>query len=300
MLLGRLARDPEAQVDIAEGSMVFADVSGFTRLSERLARKGKEGAEHLVDAINACFSALLGHPYVLGGSLLKFGGDAMLLWFSGEDHAPRACASAVAMRRELRDVGRIRAGSTDIVLRMSVGVHSGSYAMFLVGGSHRELLVGGPATSTVVELEGAASAGQILISEATARLVPRACAGASTGPGLLLARAPACTYAAPVEPSQPAEHLIADCLPGTVRAYLLSRHAAPEHRTAVIAFLQFRGLDHLLATERTDLSRRATRRARSHRPGGVRALRRDVSRLRHRRGRGQDPPQRRRAACGRR
>ncbi len=39
--------------------MVFADVSGFTRLSERLARKGKEGAEYLVDAINACFSALL-------------------------------------------------------------------------------------------------------------------------------------------------------------------------------------------------------------------------------------------------
>ena len=40
-------------------TMVFADVSGFTRLSERLARKGKEGAEHLVDVINTCFSALL-------------------------------------------------------------------------------------------------------------------------------------------------------------------------------------------------------------------------------------------------
>ena len=46
-----------------EGTMVFADVSGFTRLSERLARKGKEGAEHLVDAINACFSALLADAY---------------------------------------------------------------------------------------------------------------------------------------------------------------------------------------------------------------------------------------------
>ena len=48
-------------------------MSGFTLLSERLARKGKEGAEYLVDAINICFSALLEDAYVRGGSLLKFG-----------------------------------------------------------------------------------------------------------------------------------------------------------------------------------------------------------------------------------
>ena len=99
MLLGRLARPDGDLVETLEGTMVFADVSGFTRLSERLARKGKEGAEHLVDAINACFSALLADAYERGGSLLKFGGDAMLLWFAEEGHAVRACASASAMRR---------------------------------------------------------------------------------------------------------------------------------------------------------------------------------------------------------
>src|SRR6516165_899 len=126
MLLGRLARPEDDLVEMLEGTMVFADVSGFTRLSERLARKGKEGAEYLVDAINACFSALLADAYTRGGSLLKFGGDAMLLWFAGDEHVPRACASAAAMRRTLRDVGRIRAGGSDVVLRMSVGVHTGS------------------------------------------------------------------------------------------------------------------------------------------------------------------------------
>ena len=56
--------DPaEEFAEMLDGTMVFADVSGFTRLSERLARTGKEGAEHLVDAINACFSALLGNAY---------------------------------------------------------------------------------------------------------------------------------------------------------------------------------------------------------------------------------------------
>ncbi|MGA2928131.1 MAG: adenylate/guanylate cyclase domain-containing protein [Solirubrobacteraceae bacterium] len=153
MLLARLADPSDRLVQTLEGTMVFADVSGFTRLSERLARKGKEGAEQLVDAINAGFSALLADASAAGGSLLKFGGDALLLWFDGEEHALRACAAAIAMRRTLRDVGRIGAGSSDVVLRMSVGVHSGFYAMFLVGDSHRELVIGGAATSTVVAME---------------------------------------------------------------------------------------------------------------------------------------------------
>ncbi len=83
MLLGRLASPTPELVQTLEGTMVFADVSGFTRLSERLARSGKEGAERLVDTINACFSALLADASAGGGSLLKFGGDALLLWFDG-------------------------------------------------------------------------------------------------------------------------------------------------------------------------------------------------------------------------
>ncbi len=63
---------------------------------------------------------------------MKFGGDGMLLLFydqeTDQEHAARACRAAAAMRRILRDVGRIRAGDTNVVLRMSVGVHSGPNA----------------------------------------------------------------------------------------------------------------------------------------------------------------------------
>ena len=248
MLLGRLAKPADELVETLDGTMVFADVSGFTRLSERLARKGKEGAEYLVDAINVCFSALLEDAYVRGGSLLKFGGDAMLLWFAGDEHAVRACASASAMRRTLRDVGRIRAGASDVVLRMSVGVHSGSYAMFLVGGSHRELLIGGDGTTTVVEMESLASAGQILVSPQVAALLPGSCLGAEIGSGRLLARSPTDSdWTAPEEPVAPSDEAIAACLPEIVRPHLLEGHAVPEHRTASIAFLQFTGLDRIVA-----------------------------------------------------
>jgi class 3 adenylate cyclase len=59
-LLARLVRPIEVLTETVECTMVFADVSGFPRLSELLARRGKEGAEQLVDIINNCFSALLG------------------------------------------------------------------------------------------------------------------------------------------------------------------------------------------------------------------------------------------------
>jgi class 3 adenylate cyclase/tetratricopeptide (TPR) repeat protein len=257
MLLGRLVDPADDLVQTLEGTMVFADVSGFTRLSERLARKGKEGAEYLVDAINTCFSALLSDAYLRGGSLLKFGGDAMLLWFAGDEHVERACASASAMRRTLREVGRIRAGASDVVLRMSVGVHAGSYPMFLVGGSHRELLIGGRGTSTVTEMESLASAGQILLSPDVATQLPRACVGAEIGSGRLLARSPGHSdWTAPEHAVTPSDEAIAACLPEIVRSHVLGGHAVPEHRTASVAFLQFTGLDQLMAEDGVDATAR--------------------------------------------
>ncbi|HET7046678.1 MAG TPA: adenylate/guanylate cyclase domain-containing protein, partial [Solirubrobacteraceae bacterium] len=258
MLLGRLAAPRTELVETLEGTTVFADVSGFTRLSERLARKGKEGAEHLVDAINHCFSELLADVSARGGSLLKFGGDAMLLWFEGDGHTERGCAAAAAMQQTLREVGRIRAGTSHVVLRMSVGVHSGTYPMFLVGASHRELLVGGPGASAVAEMEALASAGQTLLSPDTAGLLAREYLGAQVDSGTLLARPPiAPPWAAPPDLVEAPDEAIAECLPLIVREHLLGGHAAPEHRTASVAFIQFKGLDELLERDGTAVAARA-------------------------------------------
>ncbi len=253
-VLARLARPIEVLTETVECTMVFADVSGFTRLSERLARQGTEGAEQLVDVINTCFTALLAEAYGRGGSLVKFGGDAMLLLFydqeHNQEHAVRACCAAGAMRRTLREVGRVRAGDTAVALRMSVGVHSGAYAMFVVGGSHRELLIGGRAATMVVALEGAASAGQILVSADTARMLPRACLGVESGPGVVLARSPApCEWVPPAGLPTPTEEVIESFLPVAVRAHLRSGSTAAEHRTAAIAFLHFGGLDDVIARQ---------------------------------------------------
>jgi class 3 adenylate cyclase/tetratricopeptide (TPR) repeat protein len=247
VLLRRLATAPEDLVQTVEGTVVFTDVSGFTRLSERLGRVGKEGSEHLVDTINACFSALLVDAYAHGGSLLKFGGDALLLWFEGSEHASRACASAALMRRTLRRVGRIDTGAGKVVLRMSVGVHSGSFETFLVGESSREYLIAGPSASRVVALEAAASTGQILLSRETAAMLPRSCLGRATGPGVLLGRVPPVRAKVPDEPALlPPDDAVALCLSTAVRAHVSSAPVAPEHRNATVGFVQFGGLDELI------------------------------------------------------
>ncbi len=253
-LLARLARPIDVLAEGVESTMVFADVSGFTRLSERLARRGYEGAEQLVDVINACFSALLAEAYGRGGSLVKFGGDAMVLLFydqeQNQEHALRACCAAAAMRRRIREVGRVRAGESNVQLRMSVGVHSGDYAMFVVGGSHRELVIGGAEATKVVALEAAASAGQVLVSHETARMLPRSSVGAESGPGVLLSRSPtACDWQSAGGLPTPTEEVIERFLPVGVRTYLRTGSTAPEHRTAAIAFLHFGGLDDVIARE---------------------------------------------------
>ena len=73
---------PDDRAREIDATVAFVDISGFTKLSERLAKRGKVGAEELADAINACFTRLLAVAYSHGGVLIKFGGDALLLLFT--------------------------------------------------------------------------------------------------------------------------------------------------------------------------------------------------------------------------
>ena len=55
-----LATWPEATVwQQLEGTLVSADISGFTALSERLAARGKQGAEELSTLICDCFDGMI-------------------------------------------------------------------------------------------------------------------------------------------------------------------------------------------------------------------------------------------------
>ncbi len=232
------------------GSLAFVDISGFTALTERLARKGKVGAEEMSDVLNATFAALLADARLHGADLVKWGGDAVLLLFRGPEHASRAARAAHRMRATLRDRGR-RSSATG-ALRMSVGVHSGDFDFFLVGNPevHRELLISGPGASTTAELESVAEAGQIALSDAAAALVsPRALGDAVPGGRLLRSVLPLEEIEVDVDSVTGVGPPAAEVLPVEIREHLLSGTRETEHRLITVAFVQFSGTDALLRDE---------------------------------------------------
>ncbi len=243
-----LRESPDARTRELDGTFAFCDISGFTKLAERLSKKGKVGAEILTDTLASVFAELLEISYENGGGLIKFGGDALLLFFSGPGHELRACEAAGGIRRRLRTVGRIETEGGIVGLRISIGIHSGLFHFFLVGDSHRELVLCGPAATECVRMEAAATAGQIMVSEATAAALPRSATEPSP-PGRLLRRVPDAGEApARFEAGVP-DIDIAACLPTAVRRHLLDGGHEPEHRRATVGFLHFGRADELLAKE---------------------------------------------------
>jgi class 3 adenylate cyclase/tetratricopeptide (TPR) repeat protein len=228
-----------------EGTLVFADVSGFTRLTERLAKSGKAGAETMVGIISRVWEALLADDD--GGDVLKFAGDALALFYDGPDHAQRACARALAMQRALKSVGRIETDSFVVRLRMSIGVNSGIFHFFAVGDDHLDLVVPGPETSRTLEMESVASADQVVISTSTAGLLSDARLDGSVGDGRVL-------RAVPPGPIVPTSETVAvdpaRFIPPPLRPLLGT--LSHEHRWASVGFVHVGGLDRLLADEGPD------------------------------------------------
>jgi class 3 adenylate cyclase/tetratricopeptide (TPR) repeat protein len=236
-----------------DATCCFVDISGFTALSERLARRGRIGAEELTEVLNHVFSRMLEVAYSKGGALLKFGGDALLLAFARGEHARLAAEAAVAMRAALREARTLPTSVGRVNLRMSVGVNSGTFHLFRVGGSHRELLISGPAASDTTRMEQTADAGQIVVSRATADRLPAGAVGVPKGAGLLLRwRRVTEGGPGPVPAREAPPRVIEGSVPFALRTRLDHGAGESEHRLASVGFVKFVGVDDLLAAAGAD------------------------------------------------
>jgi class 3 adenylate cyclase/tetratricopeptide (TPR) repeat protein len=240
-----LAGETDGNWRADEATLVFGDVSGFTALGERLARRGRVGSEDLTDAITAVFASMNGAVTAAGGEILKFGGDAILARFVGERHEARGATAAVSMRETLEDLRLpgLRGGVAR--LSMSIGVASGTSHLFLAGTDPRDLIAAGPLATEVVDCEGQAEGGEIILGPRTSGALPDAASRARSA-GHLLLEAP------PEEPTgspDPSQAPATDPDPG-LPPHL--RDHAPgdgEHRSAAVAFIKYSGSDDLLAQE---------------------------------------------------
>jgi class 3 adenylate cyclase/predicted ATPase len=252
--LARLAAEweldaPGEQWSEFDATCCFVDISGFTALSERLARRGRIGAEELTEVLNFVFGKMLAVAYEKGGSLLKFGGDALLLAFFEGDHAVLASQASVAMRAALREARTFPTSVGRLNLRMSVGVHSGRFQFFRVGASHKELLVAGPAATATTRMEQIAEAGEIVVSTATAERLPARAIGARKGDGHLLRWRAVVEGGPGARAVRSVDPAVVDLgIPVALRQHLHHGAGDSEHRLASVGFVKFQGTDDHIAS----------------------------------------------------
>ncbi|UCG41294.1 MAG: AAA family ATPase, partial [Acidimicrobiia bacterium] len=230
--------------------LVFVDISGFTALSEKLAARGRIGAEELTSVLDRVFGDMLLAAYERRGSLLKFGGDALLLLFEGEGHEVQATSAAMEMRASLRRAADEKTSVGRIALKMTVGVWSGVVDAYLVGGSHRELLLAGDGIDGVVAVEGSAEPNEIIIADSTAAHLPGRMLGESNGVGTRLrGRTVPAVAPGPIVRDATKDEDLESFVPTALRARLSSGVRDPEHKVATVAFVKFSGVPELLAAE---------------------------------------------------
>ena len=166
-----------------DGTMVMADLSGFTALSERLARLGDEGAERLTDIINSFFERMLKTASRYGGDTLTFGGDAILLLFDGAEHATRAAVAALEMLRQVERAAAVEADDGKVKIGMSVGAHSDTFVLAGAGlaDERAHLVVLGRGAELTALAEAQAERGQLAVSSTCRDLLPDGSKLAPTG-----------------------------------------------------------------------------------------------------------------------
>lgn len=153
--------------------VMFADISGFTNLSEKLTLKGYEGAELLAFALTRYMEFLVKSIGKSGGDIFKFAGDAMIIIWPPPQHnteeelttlCRQAIQSSLDIQSKLHEIKLVE----DIKLSVKIGFGVGQVTILHVGGvfSRAEYLAAGDPLKEAFECEHLApGGGYIIISD---------------------------------------------------------------------------------------------------------------------------------------
>jgi len=161
----------EPQTELRDVSVIFADMKGFTAMSERM------DPEDVQAVMNECFKGLGRAVKEEDGQVNKYSGDCIMAQFGAplahEDDPARACRAALAMQAFLHDYARGIEAAHGVTVLLRIGIHCGMVAAGGVGDEqvHQAYDILGDTVNLAQRLESAAEPGTILVSEEVARRV---------------------------------------------------------------------------------------------------------------------------------
>lgn len=144
-----------------EGSVLFIDVCGFTKISENTA------ADVVVSMLNTYFDVMVKAIMNQDGHIDKFIGDSIMAVFRGEYHLDRAIDAALAVRNQINTLPDIK-GKENFRPKVSIGIKSGEMVSGNIGSATLKRLdytVIGDTVNTAARLQDAAKEDQIIICE---------------------------------------------------------------------------------------------------------------------------------------
>ncbi len=157
---------PDGRLAPAESeiSVVFADLVGFTAISERLTPTA------IAQLLNNLFEEMLQEVFAYGGTLDKYIGDCIMAFFGAPepqpDHAERATAAAKGMLSRLKRLNA--SGFWQEPLQLRIAINSGKAVVGDVGSSQRvDYTALGAAINLAARMEAVCPPGECVITEVT-------------------------------------------------------------------------------------------------------------------------------------
>ncbi len=172
----------ESLPDRTTGAALFADISGFTPLTEKLTQElgQRRGIEELTRQINAVYDALIGAIEARGGSVISFAGDAITCWFDeairNEELGIKNEAQLASFRAVAAALQMQAAMTAFPQLGLKVAVTTGPARRFVAGDPAIQLLdtIAGVTIARLAVAEHLAARGEVVIDTATATALAEA------------------------------------------------------------------------------------------------------------------------------
>ena len=147
-------------------TVLFADVAGFTSMSEKL------DPEEVHQIMDGCFKILMDEIHNHQGTINQFTGDGVMALFGApvaiENHAQNACQAALSIQNAMKRYSEELNKKYNFEFKMRIGLNTGPVIVGSIGDDLRmDYTAIGDTTNLAARMESMSEPGSILVSPIT-------------------------------------------------------------------------------------------------------------------------------------